>query len=73
MPTNAPKIGASGTVDLKADAFNTDWNEHLVWHVVRNELLWRRQGTHAVKGRGEVSGSGAKPHKQKGTGRPQVG
>ena len=73
MPTNAPKLGASGTVDLKADAFNTDWNEHLVWHVVRNELLWRRQGTHAVKSRGQVKGGGAKPWRQKGTGRARQG
>ena len=73
MPTNAPKLGASGTVDLKGDAFSTDWNEHLVWHVVRNELLWRRQGTHAVKSRGMVKGGGAKPWRQKGTGRARQG
>jgi large subunit ribosomal protein L4 len=73
MPTNAPKLGASGTVDLKSDAFNTDWNEHLVWHVVRNELLWRRQGTHAVKSRGQVKGGAAKPWRQKGTGRARQG
>ncbi len=70
---NAPKLGGSGTVDLKGDAFSTDWNEHLVWHVVRNELLWRRQGTHAVKSRGKVKGGGAKPWRQKGTGRARQG
>jgi large subunit ribosomal protein L4 len=73
MPTNAPKLGASGTIELKGDAFSTDWNEHLVWHVVRNELLWRRQGTHAVKSRGQVKGGGAKPWRQKGTGRARQG
>ncbi len=73
MPTNAPKLGASGTVELKSDTFSTDWNEHLVWHVVRNELLWRRQGTHAVKTRGQVKGGGAKPWRQKGTGRARQG
>jgi large subunit ribosomal protein L4 len=73
MATNAPKLGASGTVSLKGDAFSTDWNEHLVWHVVRNELLWRRQGTHAVKSRGQVKGGGAKPWRQKGTGRARQG
>ena len=73
MATNAPKLGASGTVELKGDAFSTDWNEHLVWHVVRNELLWRRQGTHAVKSRGQVAGGGAKPWRQKGTGRARQG
>jgi large subunit ribosomal protein L4 len=69
----APKLGATGTVDIKGDAFSVDWNEHLVWHVVRNELLWRRQGTHAVKSRGQVKGGGAKPWRQKGTGRARQG
>jgi large subunit ribosomal protein L4 len=71
--TTAPKLGGSGTVTLKGDTFSTDWNEHLVWHVVRNELLWRRQGTHAVKSRGQVKGGGAKPWRQKGTGRARQG
>ena len=71
--TTAPKLGASGTVEIKGDAFAADWNEHLVWHVVRNELLWRRQGTHAVKSRGQVKGGGAKPWRQKGTGRARQG
>ena len=57
----------------KSESFSTDWNEHLVWHVVRNELLWRRQGTHAVKTRGMVKGGGAKPWRQKGTGRARQG
>jgi large subunit ribosomal protein L4 len=69
----APKLGATGTVDITGDAFSVDWNEHLVWHVVRNELLWRRQGTHAVKSRGKVKGGGAKPWRQKGTGRARQG
>jgi large subunit ribosomal protein L4 len=73
MPTNAPRLGASGTVELKSETFSTDWNEHLVWHVVRNELLWRRQGTHATKTRGMVKGGGAKPWRQKGTGRARQG
>ena len=69
----APKLGASGTASIKSEAFATDWNDHLVWHVVRNELLWRRQGTHAVKSRGQVKGGGAKPWRQKGTGRARQG
>lgn len=69
----APKLGASGTVEIKGESFATDWNEHLVWHVVRNEMLWRRQGTHAVKSRGQVAGGGAKPWRQKGTGRARQG
>ncbi|MCW2974427.1 MAG: ribosomal protein L4/L1e [Thermoleophilia bacterium] len=70
---SAPKLGAAGTVDLQGDAFAADWNEHLVWHVVRNELLWRRQGTHSTKTRGMVKGGGAKPWRQKGTGRARQG
>jgi large subunit ribosomal protein L4 len=68
----APKLGATGTVDL-SDAFGEEWNEHLVWHVVRNEMAWRRQGTHATKTRGKVQGGGAKPWRQKGTGRARQG
>jgi len=71
--TTAPKLGASGTAEIKSETFSTDWNDHLVWHVVRNELLWRRQGTHSVKTRGQVKGGGAKPWRQKGTGRARQG
>ena len=73
MATTAQKLGATGTVDIKGEAFAAEWNEHLVWHVVRNELLWRRQGTHATKTRGMVKGGGAKPWRQKGTGRARQG
>lgn len=73
MTLTAPKLGASGTVELDADTFGEQWREHLVWHVVRNELLWRRQGTHATKTRGQVRGGGAKPWRQKGTGRARQG
>jgi large subunit ribosomal protein L4 len=69
----APKLGASGNVNLSEEVFGAEWNEHLVWHVVRNELLGRRQGTHSVKTRGMVKGGGAKPWRQKGTGRARQG
>ncbi len=45
----------------------------LVHEAVRAELNARRQGTHATKTRGEVSGGGAKPWRQKGTGRARAG
>ena len=64
MSVSAPKFTAtkkSGEVSLSGPRFESDWNEHLVWHVVRNEQLWRRQGTHKTKTRGEVRGGGAKP------------
>jgi large subunit ribosomal protein L4 len=69
----APKLGASGNVNLPEEYFGAEWNEHLVWHVVRNELLWRRQGSHSVKTRGKVKGGSAKPWRQKGTGRARQG
>lgn len=70
---SVPKLGATGTRDLTDATTAAEWNEHLVWHVVRNELLWRRQGTHSTKTRGMVSGGGAKPWRQKGTGRARQG
>lgn len=70
----APRIGASGgDVELSADIFGREFNEHLVWHVVRNEQLWQRQGSHATRTRGMVRGGGAKPWRQKGTGRARQG
>ena len=71
--STAPRLDASSTVDLKDEVFGAEWNEHLVWHVVRNELAWRRQGTHATKTRGQVRGGGKKPWRQKGTGRARQG
>ena len=70
----APQLGAESTkVDLPQTKFAAEWHEHLVWHTVRNELLERRQGTHSTKTRGEVRGGGAKPWRQKGTGRARQG
>ena len=48
-------------------------SEHLVWEVVRAYLASRRRGTHKTKERGEVAGTGAKPWKQKHTGRARAG
>lgn len=73
MSMTAQKLGSTGSVDLTNELFSVEWNEHLVWHVVRNEMLWRRQGTHATKTRGMVKGGGAKPWRQKGTGRARQG
>lgn len=68
----APRLGSSESVEL-GDSFGEPWNEHLVWHVVRNEMSARRQGTHATKTRGMVRGGGQKPWRQKGTGRARQG
>ena len=72
MPRTAPKLGG-GTVELSADAFEARFNMPLVHESVRAELNARRQGTHATKTRGKVSGGGAKPWRQKGTGRARAG
>jgi large subunit ribosomal protein L4 len=72
MPRTAPKLGG-GTATLDASAFEAAFNMPLVHEAVRAELNARRQGTHATKTRGEVSGGGAKPWRQKGTGRARAG
>jgi len=53
--------------------FGTAINEDLLYRVVRMQLANRRQGTHSTKTRGEVSGGGRKPWRQKGTGRARAG
>ncbi len=72
MPRTAPKLGG-GSATLDATAFEAGFNMSLVHETVRAELNARRQGTHATKTRGEVSGGGAKPWRQKGTGRARAG
>src|SRR6185312_9286602 len=69
----APALGGGTAVDLDADVFETPFNGPLVHEVVVAELAARRQGTHATKTRGMVSGGGAKPWRQKGTGRARAG
>ncbi|WP_294178369.1 50S ribosomal protein L4 [uncultured Schumannella sp.] len=63
----------SGSVELPASIFDVQTNVPLIHQVVTAQLAAARQGTHKVKGRGEVSGSGTKPFKQKGTGRARQG
>jgi large subunit ribosomal protein L4 len=64
---------AVGSVDLPDDIFAYPYKEHLIHEAVRNYLASLRQGTHKVKNRSEVSGSGKKPFRQKGTGRARQG
>ena len=61
-----------GEVELSDAVFGVDLNESLIHAAVRNYLANRRQGTSATKTRGDVSGGGKKPWKQKGTGRARV-
>jgi large subunit ribosomal protein L4 len=63
----------TGTVELPADVFDVQANIPLMHQVVVAQLAAARQGTHKVKRRGEVSGGGKKPYKQKGTGRARQG
>jgi large subunit ribosomal protein L4 len=60
-------------VTLSDAVFAADVNEHLLHEAVRWQLAAARRGTHKVKSRGEVSGSGKKLWRQKGTGRARMG
>jgi len=58
---------------LNEEVFGITPNKHCVYLAVSSEMASIRQGTHSSKTRAEVSGSGAKPWRQKGTGRARVG
>lgn len=60
-------------VSFPPEIFDVETNVPLIHQVVTAQLAAARSGTHKVKGRGEVSGSGTKPFKQKGTGRARQG
>ena len=60
-------------LDLNADIFDVEINEHAVYTVVKNLLANRRQGTQSALTRAEVRGGGRKPWRQKGTGRARQG
>ena len=69
----APRVQGKGGVRLDAEAFEARFNEALVHECVRAELNARRRGTAATRTRGLVRGGGAKPWRQKGTGRARAG
>src|SRR5258706_7502370 len=62
-----------GSTALPDELFAQQIQEHLMWLSVKRYLGNQRQGTAKVKTRGEVSGGGRKPWKQKGTGRARSG
>jgi len=64
---------AAGTVSVSDVTFAREYNEELVHQVVTAFLAGARQGTRAQKNRAAVSGGGAKPWRQKGTGRARAG
>ncbi len=63
----------SGQVELPETVFNVPVNAAVLHQAVRRQQANDRQGTHETKTRGEVSGGGKKPWKQKGTGRARQG
>ena len=63
----------SGSMELDPVVFEGKVRPHLYHAEVRRQLALRHAGTHSTKNRAAVSGGGAKPHKQKGTGRARQG
>jgi large subunit ribosomal protein L4 len=70
---DAAVLGSSDKVALDDAVFGAPFNGPLVHEAVVAELAARRRGTHATLTRGKVSGGGAKPWRQKGTGRARAG
>jgi large subunit ribosomal protein L4 len=70
---DAPILGGSGKLKLDDAVWGAPFNGPLVHECVVAELAARRRGTHATKTRGMVRGGGAKPWRQKGTGRARAG
>jgi large subunit ribosomal protein L4 len=75
MALTAQVLGKSGAKDVTLDevVFGADVKEHLLHETVRAEMNAHRAGTRGAKTRGMVSGGGAKPWRQKGTGRARQG
>ncbi|GAA5122235.1 50S ribosomal protein L4 [Haloechinothrix salitolerans] len=73
IDVKTPTGKADGTVELPAEVFDVQANMPLMHQVVTAQLAAARQGTHDTKTRGEVSGGGSKPYRQKGTGRARQG
>ncbi len=63
----------AGTADLADEVFGIEPNIPVMHQVVTAQLAAKRQGTHSTKTRSEVRGGGAKPWRQKGTGRARAG
>lgn len=62
-----------GQIEVSDEIFAAEVKPHLFYEVVKWQLAKRRSGTASTKGRNEVSGGGAKPYRQKGTGRARQG
>ncbi|CAN5274748.1 50S ribosomal protein L4 [soil metagenome] len=73
IDVRTPDGKTDGNVELPAELFDVEANIALLHQVVTAQLAAKRQGTHSTKTRGEVSGGGKKPYRQKGTGRARQG
>src|SRR5882762_6224789 len=73
IDVKTPVGKTEGSVELPAELFDAPANLALMHQVVTAQLAAARQGTHSAKSRGEVRGGGAKPYRQKGTGRARQG
>lgn len=73
IDVKTPAGKTEGSVELPAALFDVEPNIALMHQVVTAQLAAARQGTHSTKTRGEVSGGGKKPYRQKGTGRARQG
>ena len=73
IDVQTPAGTKDGSVELPAELFDVEANIALMHQVVTAQLAAKRQGTHSTKTRGEVSGGGKKPYRQKGTGRARQG
>jgi large subunit ribosomal protein L4 len=76
-PTTLPVVTQTkepaGDITLPAGTFDGPVRKHLLYEVVNMQRANKRAGTHSTKTRGEVSGGGKKPWRQKGTGRARAG
>lgn len=73
IDVRTPAGKTDGSIDLPAELFDAPVNIALMHQVVTAQQAAKRQGTHATKTRGDVSGGGRKPYRQKGTGRARQG
>ena len=73
VTVKTPAGADAGTIELDASYFGIEPNVPVMHQVVTAQLAAKRQGTQSTKTRAEVSGGGAKPWKQKGTGRARAG
>src|SRR6201986_1642872 len=73
IDVKTPEGKVEGSVELPAELFDAPANIALMHQVVTAQQAAARQGTHSTKTRGDVSGGGRKPYRQKGTGRARQG